>query len=487
MEYQQFDREELSISTLSKKFGDNAVSNVALQLDAESFSHVYRYVLHHVVLNKKSACKILFTIGKVDGRDSESYRDACDKFGDFVMAYFRKSDIMTRSGANQYFLLAADIKEAAVSKLLGTILEKWYEQYRDDTALTYEIEYIAGEENRIDSVREKRIVVVDDDASILQLAGHTLSKAGYYVAALRSGQALLKHLEENLPDLILLDVKMEGMDGFETLEKLRSMEHAVADIPVVFLTADESIEAEKRGLSLGAIDFIKKPFVPEVLILRIRHILELETLKKYLSSMVDIKTKENQKLMMHVVKSLAEAIDAKDTYTNGHSGRVAQYAKLIAGRAGYSPEKQNDIYMMGLLHDVGKIGIPDAVINKPARLTEDEFEVIKNHPVMGARILKNIKEMPELATGARWHHERYDGKGYPDGLKGEEIPEEARIIAVADAYDAMSSRRSYRGILPQEVVREEIGNGHGTQFDPTFADIMLEMIDEDTDYSMKES
>jgi putative two-component system response regulator len=191
--------------------------------------------------------------------------------------------------------------------------------------------------------------------------------------------------------------------------------------------------------------------------------------------------------MMHVVKSLAEAIDAKDTYTNGHSGRVAQYAKLIAGRAGYSPEKQNDIYMMGLLHDVGKIGIPDAVINKPARLTEDEFEVIKNHPVMGARILKNIKEMPELATGARWHHERYDGKGYPDGLKGEEIPEEARIIAVADAYDAMSSRRSYRGILPQEVVREEIGNGHGTQFDPTFADIMLEMIDEDTDYSMKES
>lgn len=142
--------------------------------------------------------------------------------------------------------------------------------------------------------------------------------------------------------------------------------------------------------------------------------------------------------------------------------------------------------MVGLLHDVGKIGVPDAVINKPAKLTNDEFELIKNHPVMGARILKNIKEMPRLATGARWHHERYGGGGYPDGLAGEDIPEDARIIAVADAYDAMSSRRSYRDVLPQGVVREEIENGRGTQFDPRFADIMLEMIDEDTEYEMRE-
>ena len=142
--------------------------------------------------------------------------------------------------------------------------------------------------------------------------------------------------------------------------------------------------------------------------------------------------------------------------------------------------------MMGLLHDIGKIGVPDAVINKPAKLTEAEFELIKNHPVMGARILKNIKERPHLASGARWHHERYDGTGYPDGLKGNDIPEEARIIAVADSYDAMTSRRSYRDPLPKEAVRSEIIKGRGSQFDPKFADIMLQMMDEDKDFNMRE-
>lgn len=144
------------------------------------------------------------------------------------------------------------------------------------------------------------------------------------------------------------------------------------------------------------------------------------------------------------------------------------------------------IYMMGLLHDVGKIGIPDAVINKPAKLTDEEYDIIKNHPVLGARILGNIKEMPALQRGARWHHERYDGKGYPDGISGKDIPEEARIIAVADAYDAMTSHRSYRQPLLQGVVGEEIEKGIGTQFDPVFARIMLDMIDEDTEYKMKE-
>ena len=149
-------------------------------------------------------------------------------------------------------------------------------------------------------------------------------------------------------------------------------------------------------------------------------------------------------------------------------------------------ELDKETIAAGLLHDVGKIGVPDTVINKPAKLTEEEFDEIKNHPVMGARILKNIKEMPKLATGARWHHERYSGDGYPDGLMGTDIPEEARIIAVADAYDAMTSRRSYRNILPQGIVKEEIENGRGTQFDPDFADIMLEMIEEDIEYKLRE-
>ena len=191
-------------------------------------------------------------------------------------------------------------------------------------------------------------------------------------------------------------------------------------------------------------------------------------------------------LSVQVVEALAAAIDAKDHYTNGHSDRVAEYARRISKRYGYSEKRQDEIYMMGLLHDVGKIGIPDSVINKPARLTDEEYEIIKEHPATGATILGKARELGRMAIGAHWHHERYDGKGYPDGLAGEEIPEEARIIAVADSYDAMTSRRSYRGVLPQEVVRKEIEKGKGSQFDPVFADIMLQMMDEDKEYKMCE-
>lgn len=329
------------------------------------------------------------------------------------------------------------------------------------------------------------IIVVDDDVANLKMAGHILSRNNMRVTALKSGQALLDYIEGNTPDLILLDILMPEMDGFETLRRLKTLE-AGKDIPVIFLTANEDAESETMGLKLGAMDFIKKPFVPEVLALRVRHIIDLIRLQRNLESEVDKKTKENERLSLHVIQTLADAIDAKDTYTNGHSVRVATYSKELAKRAGYSEKEQSEIYMMGLLHDVGKIGVPDAVINKPARLTDDEFELIKNHPVMGARILKNIKELPKLATGARWHHEKYDGTGYPDRLSGTDIPEEARIIAVADAYDAMTSHRSYRDVLPQGVVLEEIEKGKGTQFDPDFADIMIGMIREDAGYTMRE-
>ena len=330
------------------------------------------------------------------------------------------------------------------------------------------------------------VIVVDDDETNLKVAGLILSKARMRVTAMRSGQALLDYIrDKDVPDLILLDIKMPGMDGFETLRALRRMEKA-RTVPVIFLTADEKNETEAKGLTMGATDFIKKPFVPEVLILRVRHIIDLDHLQRNLAEEVEKKTKENERLFMQIVSALASAIDAKDTYTNGHSSRVAEYAREIARRAGFEGKRLEDIYMMGLLHDVGKIGIPDAVINKPAKLSNEEYDIIKNHPVLGARILGKIKAMPKLVSGARWHHERFDGTGYPDGLAGEEIPEEARIIAVADSYDAMTSHRSYREPLPQEVVREEIEKGKGTQFDPRFASIMLAMMEEDVDYEMRE-
>ena len=339
-------------------------------------------------------------------------------------------------------------------------------------------------------VMDAWVVVVDDDVSNLKMAGYILSKNNMRVTALKSGKALLDYIGANQPDLILLDIMMPDMDGFTTLQKLREKQTGKDKIPVIFITAAEETETETRGLRLGAMDFIKKPFNPEVLVLRVRHTIELVRLQRNLMQEVERKTLENEslykRLSLHMVETMAEAIDAKDTYTHGHSRRVAEYSKEIARRYGYTEKQRDDIYMMGLLHDVGKIGVPDAVINKPARLTEAEFALIKEHPGKGARILNNVKEMPGLVTGARWHHERYDGKGYPDGLAGKDIPEEARIIAVADAYDAMSSYRSYRSVLPQAVIREEIRKGRGQQFDPVFADIMLGMIDEDAEYKMRE-
>ena len=336
------------------------------------------------------------------------------------------------------------------------------------------------------------ILVVDDDTSNLKMANRILSGENLRVSCLKSGEDATKFLQENRPDLILLDVHMPGMNGFDTIAAIRENKET-ADIPVIFLTADDDSNTEKKGLEAGAMDFIKKPFVPEVLLLRVRHTIELVRLQTNLDYEVEKKTQEVtaqheklEKISRQIATTLSGAIDAKDTYTNGHSTRVAEYSREISRRAGFSEEVQDEIYMMGLLHDVGKIGIPDAIINKPAKLTDEEYSIIQKHPVTGAKILKNITEFPKLSTGARWHHERYDGKGYPDGIAGEEIPTEARIIAVADAYDAMSSRRSYRDVLPQAKVREEVEKGKGTQFDPVFAEIMLSMIDEDRDYQMRE-
>ncbi len=323
------------------------------------------------------------------------------------------------------------------------------------------------------------IIVVDDDPIILKSAWNTLTNVGFRVAVLKSGKALLEYTQDNpVADIILMDISMPEMDGFETVKELKRSGSGWRETPVIFLTGNEDEDAETRGLSLGAMDFIRKPFVANVLILRVKHAVELIRLQKNLEGMVEEKTRENENLFLHVVESLADAIDAKDNYTKGHSGRVAAYSKEIAKRYGYDEKRQEKIFMMGLLHDVGKIGVPDEVINKPGRLTDEEFAKIKKHPGIGGKILDNIREMPELAAGAKWHHERYDGKGYPEGLSGDDIPEEARIIAVADAFDAMTSTRSYRGALPIEEVRREIEKGKGNQFDPKFADIMLEIIDE---------
>jgi len=191
-----------------------------------------------------------------------------------------------------------------------------------------------------------------------------------------------------------------------------------------------------------------------------------------------------ERLSREVMLALSKAVDAKDHYTNGHSSRVAEYAKEIAKRMGKSEKEQEEIYELGLLHDIGKIGVSEEIINKEGRLTDEEFDEIKKHTLTGWEILKTITEIPWLSKGARWHHERYDGNGYPDGLKGKEIPEEARIICLADSYDAMTSKRSYSVPKSQKEVRDEIVRCSGTQFDPDIAIYLLEMIDEDTEFKL---
>ena len=199
------------------------------------------------------------------------------------------------------------------------------------------------------------------------------------------------------------------------------------------------------------------------------------------------KHKEAHEQFVQTAEALATAIDAKDTYTNGHSRRVAEYSEMIAREAGKDEEECERIYFAALLHDVGKIGVPNAILQKKGKLTDEEYGAIKDHPVAGGAILSKIDQSPWLRIGALYHHERYDGKGYPEGLKGEDIPELARIIAVADAYDAMTSNRSYRAAIPQQVVREELVKGTGAQFDPDFARIMIRLVDADVNYTMKEN
>ena len=327
-----------------------------------------------------------------------------------------------------------------------------------------------------------KILVVDDDPLNIRNAVRIL-KDDYKVSYATSGQAAIEQVEKDIPDLILLDIHMPNMNGFEVISSLKSNE-LYSEIPVIFLTADTDQETEVQGLKAGALDFIAKPFKDDIVKQRVRHLLELSILQKDLKSEVERQTakaeerrKKMEEMSFQTVQALAGAIDAKDRYTKGHSSRVSEYAVMLARKAGWSDKDLDDLKYAGLLHDVGKIGVPDVVLNKPGRLSDMEFNVIKSHTVIGGDILKNITNVAYALEVARHHHERYDGKGYPDGLKGEDIPVMARITCIADSYDAMNSKRIYRNALPKDVIRQELIKGRGTQFDSEYLDIFLEMFD----------
>ena len=354
-------------------------------------------------------------------------------------------------------------------------------------------ELLAVVEETLEEKHDDVLLLVVDDDMLSRKVTTRVFESLYRVKCVSSGEEAIEFCRGTVPDLILMDLYMPEMDGLAAFQHIKAMD-SCRHVPIMFMTVDHNTEVEKKIFQAGAVDFVRKPFIADVIKERARRVLELEQLQHFLYEEVDRRTFELHKSMQKVKRLIGEvicalggAIDAKDAYTNGHSSRVAEYSKQIAWRLGKDEGEIEEIYYAGLLHDVGKIGVPREIINKAGKLTDEEFAIIKQHPMIGYGILSSISELPCLAVAARSHHERYDGTGYPDGLAGEDIPEIARIICVADSYDAMTSTRSYRGVVDQQTVRKEIEDCRGTQFDPRFADIMLQMIDEDVDFKMQES
>ena len=436
-----------------------------------------------------------------------SYKDKLKKYGEVTeketktVSYDEIKDTLMRI-YNAMDLFDLDAADTALATLKGyelphSIRDKMDElsAYVADVAMEDVMklakEMCDGLDDMNNCCTHPLVMVIDDD-EINTKAVVSMLQGVFNVVSVNSAKKAFEQLENRHPQLILLDVHMPEMDGHELIRILKGNDK-YADIPVIFLTSDEDIHTEMKGFDEGAIDFIRKPMRKEVAVPRIQRIIELSHLQKHLKEEVAKQTEvakkrreKVEKLSIQMVQALANTIDAKDTYTNGHSTRVAKYSMMLAKRMGYEGEKLETLYYAALLHDIGKIGVPREIINKPSKLTDEEYEIIKTHPEIGGNILNEVSEIPDIAIGARWHHERYDGKGYPNRLMGIEIPELARIIGVADAYDAMTSKRSYRDVLPQEVVSNELLKGKGTQFDPEIADIMLQLIKEDEDYTMHE-
>lgn len=320
----------------------------------------------------------------------------------------------------------------------------------------------------------KKILVVDDNKENLIMLKVTLEN-DYQVTLVPSGKLALDYLEKKSTDLILLDVQMPDMNGIE-VAKIVKQNDRLKNIPLLFLTGVDSASMEADCLAMGGDDFIRKPFDAAVLKSRISRILELYDLRYNLEDALHKKSMQLDSMTLSTIITIAHTVDAKDEYTGGHSLRVAVCARDIAKNLGWSDSEVQNIYNVALLHDIGKIAVPDSVLNKNGRLTDEEFDIIKQHPVKGKEILSDITILNHVQEGAYCHHERWDGNGYPCKLKGEEIPLYARVIALADTYDAMRSDRVYRKHLSTDKIISEFERCKGSQFDPQIAEVFIFML-----------
>lgn len=323
-----------------------------------------------------------------------------------------------------------------------------------------------------------RVLVVDDQPELLRLISRILGREHDVITAGDGAEGLQKVHDEQ-PDVVISDVMMPRLNGFELVEALREDE-ATRRLPVLLLTARADGSDRVRGLRRGANDYLIKPFLPEELKARVRNLLRMRRYESYLTTInEELETKSGSLegrlhgLFVDTVRTLVAAIDAKDFYTGGHSERVSHFAVRLAEQMKVSRPLVRTIELGALLHDIGKIGIPDRVLNKPGRLTEEEIEVIRQHTIFGGRILEKSPELAELRRFALHHHERWDGAGYPDGLAGEEIPASVRIVSVADCWDAMISDRVYRPGMAPKIAAEKVAKLRGNQFDPEVVEALM--------------
>lgn len=347
--------------------------------------------------------------------------------------------------------------------------------------------------------KDRQVIMLVDD-NMANLTGTKLMlKDLYEVYPIPSGEKLFAILEKVVPDLILLDVEMSGMSGYQVLEKLKA-DAKTQDIPVIFLTAKSDAGSELRGLSLGAIDYIFKPFSPALLLKRIENHLIMAAQKKQLKGynenlqkMVTQRTEQVVELQNAVLQTVAELVEFRDDVTGGHIERTQMYLKLLVEKLiqerVYQEEvsrwNQEFLVPSAQLHDVGKIGIPDGILNKPGRLTPEEFEIMKKHTTIGKdaidEIMKITREHDFLSHArifAYTHHEKWDGSGYPNGLKGTAIPLQGRLMAVADVYDALIAARPYKKPMSTEDAKRIMLEGKGSHFDPVLAELFDSLSDE---------
>lgn len=313
----------------------------------------------------------------------------------------------------------------------------------------------------------KTILIVDDIADNLKLLKELLTRENYLVKAANNGKRCLEIVKKSKPDLILLDIMMPDMNGYEVCKKLK--ENAdTKDIPVIFVTAKGDIDDETYGFEVGAVDYISKPISAPILCARVKNHLTLTKLESY------------DKIARCAIVMLAEAGHYNDTDTGYHIWRMGSYAKVIAKASGWESDDAEQLGLAASMHDTGKIGISDTILRAPRKLTAEEWVEMKKHPEIGARILKQ-SDHPLFKLSAvicQSHHEKYDGSGYPEGLKAEDIPESARIVAIADVFDALTMKRAYKKPWSIEEAIEEIKNQSGKHFDPKFVDIFIENIEE---------